>query len=175
MRSTQQDFRTRARAQAKELLEAIATSETIILATIERECGALRAGQMLAAKALHTRLTDAARLYLNATRAARASLMTIEALAPGVGQHLDDRRQSFAAMLRVGLTALATERALAASPCEAEAGRCRQAATPAPQPVLDALPPADRSTMQMATRLAPAPREPEQPRRMRQLSPPGRF
>ena len=173
MTATQQGFRTRARAQAEELVAAIATSESVILATIERECAALRAGQMLAAKALHTRLTDAARLYLNATKAARASLMTIEHLVPGTACLLDERRRSFAPMLRVGLTALAAERALAAT--EAESGFHPQVSVPAAASArADVLPPADTSTSRMAARLAPGPREPEQGRRVRHFSSPAR-
>ena len=78
-----QGFRARARAQAEELLAAIDAAEAVIVTTIERECEALRAGRMLAARALHTRLCDAARLYLEATKAARASLWTLEQVLPG--------------------------------------------------------------------------------------------
>jgi hypothetical protein len=98
-------------AQAEELLCAIATAEEIIVSTIERECEALRAGQMLAAKALRTRLGDSARFYSNAMRAARASIMSFERLAPGIGNHLNERRRAFASLLRVELGVLAAERA----------------------------------------------------------------
>ena len=81
-----QGFRGRARAQAEELLAAIDAAESVIVTTIERECEALRAGRMLAARALHTRLCDAARLYLEATKAARASLWTLEQVLPGTGR-----------------------------------------------------------------------------------------
>jgi hypothetical protein len=111
MQRTVQSIRARARAQADELLIAIEAAEQIIVSTIERECEALRAGQMLAAQALRARLRDAAQLYLNAARAARASLWSIERAAPGTRAILDERRRAFAALLRVELAVLAAERA----------------------------------------------------------------
>ena len=83
-----QSFRAQAEAQARELLHAIDAAEGVIVSTIERECEALRAGRMLAAKALRLRLRDAAKLYLDATRAARASIWTIEQLLPGTETQL---------------------------------------------------------------------------------------
>lgn len=105
------DFRMQARHQANELLEAIATAESIIVTTIERECEALRTDRMLAAEALRVRLHDAARLYLHATKAARASLSVLEWLLPGIGQDFEERRAAFASVLQVELAVLATERA----------------------------------------------------------------
>ncbi len=107
-----QSIRAEARAQADELLLAIEAAESIIVSTIERECEALRAGQMLAAQALRARLRDAAQLYLNAARAARASLWSIEQVAPGTRAMLEERRRAFAALLKVELAVLATERAV---------------------------------------------------------------
>jgi hypothetical protein len=108
-----QAFRGRARAQAEQLIAAIELAETEIVATIERECEALRTGRMLAARALHTRLCDAARLYMSATKAARASLWTIEQVLPGSRARLDEGRADFAALLKVELSILAAERAAA--------------------------------------------------------------
>ena len=93
------------------MLDAIASAEQIIVSAIERECEALRSGQMLAAKALHTRLCDAARVYLNATRAARISIVTIERVSPGICERLEERRMAFASLLKVELAILAAERA----------------------------------------------------------------
>jgi len=109
-------FHSRAKVQADELLAAIAASESVIIATIERECEALRAGRMLAAKALHTRLCDASRLYLDATRAARASLWTIEQALPGTKARLEAGRAEFSVLLKVELAILAAERAVAGEP-----------------------------------------------------------
>src|SRR5688572_20130504 len=106
-------FRARARAQAEELLAAIDAAEAVIVETIERECEALRAARMLAARALHTRLCDAARLYLEATKAARASLWTLEQVLPGTQACLEERREAFAALLQVEFAVLATERTAA--------------------------------------------------------------
>jgi hypothetical protein len=111
--SVVQSFRAQAEAQARELVQAIASAESVIVSSIDRECEALRAGQMLAAQALRLRLNDAAKLYINLIRAARASLWTLEQVLPGVGKHLDHRRAAFAALLRVELAVLAAERAAA--------------------------------------------------------------
>jgi hypothetical protein len=113
MRVNVEGFRPRARAQAEELLQAIEAAEHIIVSTIERECEALRAGRALAAMALRTRLRDAAKLYLNASRAARASVWTLEQILPGICDRLEERRAAFASLLKVELAILATERAAA--------------------------------------------------------------
>ena len=62
---------------------------------------------MLAARALHTRLCDAARLYLEATKAARASLWTLEQVLPGTEAYLEERREAFSALLQVEFAVLA--------------------------------------------------------------------
>jgi hypothetical protein len=123
-----QDFQAQARNQASELLEAIATAESIIIGTIERECEALRTDRMLAAEALHLRLCDAARLYLHATKAARASLTIMGQLLPGISDAFEERRAAFASVLRVELAVLAAERAAAAA--------SRRQAPAAPEPAL---------------------------------------
>jgi hypothetical protein len=126
MQRTMQSIRATARAQAEELLLAIEAAEGIIVSTIERECEALRAGQMLAARALRARLTDAARLYLSAVRAARASLWSIEQAAPGTRAMLDEQRRAFAALLRVELAVLAAERAAADEAAKSGGGPLRR-------------------------------------------------
>jgi hypothetical protein len=113
MNAQVQGFRSRAASQAEQLLQAIAAAESTIVTTIERECEALRAGRLLAARALHTRLTDASALYLNAIRAARASLWTIEQVLPGSREQLEERRIAFAALLKVEFAVLAAARAAA--------------------------------------------------------------
>src|SRR5690606_33802645 len=89
-------------------------------------CEALREGRLLAARALHIRLCDAARLYLAASRAARASLWTLERVVPGITSHMEERRRQFAPVLKVELAVLAAERA-AASAAGGSARRPRQA------------------------------------------------
>lgn len=113
MRGVVQSFRAQAEAQAKELLQAIDAAEGVIVSTIERECEALRAGRMLAANALRLRLRDAAKLYLNVIRAARASIWTIEQILPGTHRHLHECRAAFASLLKIELAVLAAERAAA--------------------------------------------------------------
>ena len=115
MRGVVQSFRAQAEAQAEELLQAIEAAEGVIVSTIERECEALRAGRMLAANALRLRLRDAARLYLNVIRAARASIWTIEQLLPGTEFRLRECRTAFASLLKIELAVLAAERAAAAN------------------------------------------------------------
>ena len=128
MRGSVASFRAQAEAQAKELLQAIEAAEGVIVSTIERECEALRAGRMLAAKALRLRLRDAAKLYLHATRAARASLWTIEQLLPGTETQLRECRAAFAALLKVELAVLAAERAAS--------GNVQFAGSKPPEPML---------------------------------------
>ncbi|MGH6925674.1 MAG: hypothetical protein ACRED5_18250 [Propylenella sp.] len=106
-------MRAEAESQARELLAAIEAAEGVIVTTIERECEALRAGRLLAADALRTRLRDAAKLYLNVSRAVRASLWTLERILPGAGGVLEERRAAFSALLKVELAVLAAERAAA--------------------------------------------------------------
>jgi len=99
------------RLWAEGLVDAVSAAEAVIIATVERECDALRAGQMLAARALHTRLCDAVKVYVQASRAVRASLAALESALPGSGEHLEDRRQAFSALLKLELAVLAAERA----------------------------------------------------------------
>jgi hypothetical protein len=110
MTTSTNDVRRRARAEAEHLLDAMSAAETVIVTTIERECEALRAGRRLAATALHLRLTDAARAYLHAAKATRASLAAIEEALPGSYDFLQDRRAAFSALLKVELSVLAAER-----------------------------------------------------------------
>jgi hypothetical protein len=107
--TSDQGSRAQARAQAEELIQAISAAESVIVTTIERECAALRAGCMLAARALHTRLCDAVRYYLDGMRAARASLAALEQVLPGSQDHLEERRAAFASVLKVELAVLASE------------------------------------------------------------------
>lgn len=94
------------------LAAALASAEQLIISTIERECEALRTGRYLAASALRDRLSDAARLYLDTARAARASLDLV-AGGEGMAAELEERRKVFSALLRVELAVLAAERAAA--------------------------------------------------------------
>jgi hypothetical protein len=103
-------FQPGARAQAEELLAAIAAAEGVIVTTVERECEALRGGHMLAARALHLRLSDGARVYAASIQAARSSLWTIERLLPGTAARLEEQRLAFAALLKVELAILAAAR-----------------------------------------------------------------
>ena len=113
MRESIDGFPPPAHGQAEQLLHAITTAEQIIVSAIERECEALRAGRMLAARALHAHLRDAARIYLSAARAARTSIRTLEHVMPGVCDRLEERRAAFASLLKVELAVLAAERAAA--------------------------------------------------------------
>ena len=106
-------MRSAARARAEELFAAIEGAETALLAVIERECAALRAGKRLAARAIRAQLSEAAELYLAALRAAQASLAWIDQAAPEARSRLQARRDSFAALLRIELAALAAARAVA--------------------------------------------------------------
>jgi hypothetical protein len=150
MRAHVPSIRAQAQAQTEELLQAIEAAEGVIVCTIERECEALRAGRILAADALRMRLRDAAWLYLNTMRAARAATWTMEQILPGLDEALEERRAEFAALLKVELGALAAERAAA------ETGLNFAAAGPTPR----------RASQQAAT-LSRAPRR---KRRLRRAS-----
>ncbi len=112
MGSVQENHR-RAQAEAAELLQAISAAESAIVSTIERECEALRARRMLAARALQTRLCDTVKLYLAASRAARASIAAIEEIMPGSLTLLEESRLAFSALLKTELAVLSTHRAAA--------------------------------------------------------------
>ncbi len=147
MRDLVQSFRAQAEAQARELLQAIEGAEAVIVSSIERECDALRGGQMLAAQALRLRLHDAAKLYINLIRAARASLWTLEQVLPGLTNYLDTRRATFAALLRVELAVLAAERAAA----EPATGASREGNARGEHADADGAPPPETPARRLAT------------------------
>jgi hypothetical protein len=155
MRANVQSYRAQAQAQANELLKAIEAAEGVIVSTVERECEALRAGRILAANALRMRLKDAARLYLNLSRAARAALWTMDKIVPGTGDALAERRAAFSALLRVELAVLAAERAAAESNIDFAAEPTKlepAAAPPAPVPVhASARPPRRKQRLRRAS------------------------
>lgn len=99
-----------ARTRLENLLCAMESAEHVIVALLAREREALRAGCRLAANAVHIRVNEAARLYLNAIAAAKASLSALEPILPEAPQVLDNRRATFGAILRIELATLATIR-----------------------------------------------------------------
>lgn len=113
MNSELQDFPSRLTAQSEELIGALAHAEKTILATIERECEALRTRRMLAAKSLHERLCEATRIYLDCSRAARAGIHIMEQALPGCRQYLEQRRAAFSPVLQIELAVLGAQRAAA--------------------------------------------------------------
>lgn len=92
------------------LLSAMESAEHVIIALLAREREALRADCQLAANAVHIRVNDAARLYLNAIAAAKASLSALEPVLPEAPQVLENRRTTFGAILRIELATLAAIR-----------------------------------------------------------------
>jgi hypothetical protein len=105
--------RVSASGQAEEVMAAIEGAEAALLSVIDRECAALRAGRLHAARAIRSRLSEAAARYLDALRAARATLDQLETEIPDIRMRLQARRDSFAALLRIQLAALAAARAVA--------------------------------------------------------------
>ena len=99
-----------ARTRLESLVCAMESAEHIIVALLAREREALRAGCRLAANAVHIRVNEAARLYLNAIAAAKASLSAIEPILPEAPEVLENRRAAFGAILRIELATLATIR-----------------------------------------------------------------
>jgi hypothetical protein len=99
---------------AMRLIEPVAEAEQAVTAAIARERAALKAGRLLAARAFHLRLEDAARDYIAVLRRTRA---TLNVLGPGtakVREELESRRAAFGSVLRIDLAALAAARAAAA-------------------------------------------------------------
>ena len=101
---------TAARMRLDNLVRAMESAEHVIVALLAREREALRAGCRLAANAVHVRVNEAARLYLNAIAAAKASLSALEPVLPEAPQVLENRRATFGAILRIELATLATIR-----------------------------------------------------------------
>ncbi len=99
-----------ARMRREDLLYAIESAEHVIVALLAREREALRAGCRLAANAVHIRVNDAARLYLNAIAAAKLSLPALESFIAEAPQVLESRRVTFGATMRIELATLATTR-----------------------------------------------------------------
>lgn len=99
-----------ARMRLESLLHAMDSTERVIITLLARERQALRAGCRLAANAVHIRVNDAARLYLNAIAAAKVSLSALELILPEAPQILENRRTAFGAILRIELATLATTR-----------------------------------------------------------------
>ena len=93
------------------LLAAVEQAEKTIVETIGRECDALRSGRMLAARAIRTRLSDCAQMYINAINASRTALESAGHDCPGLNDKLEYRRAAFAALLRVEMATLAAARA----------------------------------------------------------------
>ncbi len=99
-----------ARMRLEDLLYAIESAEHVIVALLAREREALRAGCQLAANAVHIRVNDAARLYLNAIATAKLSLSALESVIAEAPQVLESRRVTFGAIMRIELATLATAR-----------------------------------------------------------------
>jgi len=99
-----------ARTRLENLLCAMESAEHVIIALLARERQALRAGCRLAANAVHVRVNEGARLYLNTITAAKASLSTLEPVLPDAPQVLESRRAAFGAILRIELATLAAIR-----------------------------------------------------------------
>ncbi|TDI55495.1 MAG: hypothetical protein E2O93_07555 [Alphaproteobacteria bacterium] len=99
-----------ARMRLDSLLCAMESAERVIVALLAREREALRVGCRLAANAVHIRVNDAARLYLNTLTAAKAALSVLEPILPEASKILESRHAVFGAILRIELATLATTR-----------------------------------------------------------------
>lgn len=95
------------------LAAALESAEELVVTTIGRECEALRAGRLLAAKALRDHLSDACNAYLDLAKATHSATLTQESAQPHARLMLEERRRTFSAILRIELAALAAERAAA--------------------------------------------------------------
>ncbi len=99
-----------ARIRLDNLLCAIESAERVIVTLLAREREALRSDCRLAANAVHIRVNDAARLYLDTLTAAKAALSVLEPVLPDAPDLLESRRAVFGAIMRIELATLATTR-----------------------------------------------------------------
>jgi hypothetical protein len=157
MSSDLQDFPSRLTVQAEELIGALAHAEKTILTTIERECEALRAQRMLAAKSLHDRLCEVTQIYLNCARAARTSMDILERALPGCRAYLEERRAAFSPVLQIQLAVLGAQRAAA----EAAVAEREYLAKPRCEPAEPPLDPIRSEDPQNLSRSVPSPAKPQ--------------
>ena len=113
---------------AMRLIEPVAAAEQAVTAAIARERAALKAGRLLAARAFHVRLEDAARDYVAALRRTRATLNVLGPGSASVREALESRRLAFGSVLRIELAALAAAQAAASDERDGALAGARSAA-----------------------------------------------
>jgi hypothetical protein len=101
------------------------SAEASIVGLMAREREALRSGNGLIARQMHTRLGKAAKLYLGTVCAARNTLADMSDLFSDseVSDFLEQRRLTFASLLRIEMAALTAARLLANDQSSASVSR----------------------------------------------------
>lgn len=99
----------------RKFVRAMDAAEANIVGLMAREREALRAGDPKAAKSIHRRLGTAAKTYLGTICSARATLSAMSDLFSDseVSEFLEQRRLTFASLLRIEMAALTAARLLA--------------------------------------------------------------
>lgn len=99
----------------RKFVRAMDSAEARIVGLMAREREALRSGNRSAAKHIHKRLGQAARLYLGTVCSARDTLKDMNDLFSDseVSEFLEQRRLTFASLLRIEMAALTAARLLA--------------------------------------------------------------
>ena len=99
----------------RRFVRAMDAAEADIVGLMAREREALRAGDPGSAKSIHRRLGKAAKLYLGTVCKARTTLSAMSDLFSDseVSEFLEQRRLTFASLLRIEMAALTAARLLA--------------------------------------------------------------
>jgi len=109
----------------RKFVRAMDSAEASIVGLMAREREALRSGNGLIARQIHTRLGKAAKLYLGTVCAARNALADMGDLFSDseVSDFLEQRRLTFASLLRIEMAALTAARLLANDQSSASVSR----------------------------------------------------
>jgi len=99
----------------KRFVRAMDAAEANIVGLMAREREALRSGNTNTAKTIHTRLGKAAKVYLATICSARTTLAAMNDLFSDteVSEFLEQRRMTFANLMRIEMAALTAARLLA--------------------------------------------------------------
>lgn len=109
----------------RKFVRAMDSAEARIVGLMAREREALRSGNRLAAKQIHSRLGNAAKFYLGTVCSARNTLAAMNDLFSDseIAEFLEQRRITFASLLRIEMAALTAARLLANDQSGSTAGQ----------------------------------------------------
>ncbi len=109
------DMYEEAQLLVKRFVRAMDAAEANIVGLMAREREALRSGDTRAAKTIHARLGKASKIYLGTICSARTTLAAMSDLFSDseVSEFLEQRRVTFASLMRIEMAALTAARLLA--------------------------------------------------------------